>query len=108
MTTKYGYHVIQLIAHEQGRRKSFDEVKPELLKTLDRDQAERARREHVDQLRSMKLDADPDLVASLGDRYAKDASKAKATPDPNKPLVPPLVPQPAPATRQDTQPDDGG
>jgi parvulin-like peptidyl-prolyl isomerase len=59
VTTKYGYHVIQLIGREPGRQKTFEEVKPELMKTLEKDHGERYRREHVDQLRSMKLDANP-------------------------------------------------
>src|SRR5262249_11731413 len=92
------------IAHEPGRQKSFDEAKPELMKTLAKDHADRYRREHVDQLRSMKLDANPDLVAGLGDRYHDEAGKSATMPDLNKPIVPPLVPKPSKKGRAGARP----
>jgi hypothetical protein len=89
VTTKSGFHVIQLIGREPGRQRTFEEVKPELVKTLAKEHAERYAREHTDQLRSMALDADPELVGQLADRYLDKpaAPDGKAKP-PARPLIP--------------------
>jgi peptidyl-prolyl cis-trans isomerase C len=74
--SKSGYHVIQLVSREPGRQHSFDEVKDELARRMGQEQIQRYRKDHVDQLRSMALEADPDTVRALPDRYASPSSQA--------------------------------
>jgi peptidyl-prolyl cis-trans isomerase C len=50
--TKYGYHLIQLIAKYPGRQKSFDEVKPSIIAQLQREYLQ----EEMDRLRAEIVD----------------------------------------------------
>ncbi|HET6546451.1 MAG TPA: peptidyl-prolyl cis-trans isomerase, partial [Rhodanobacteraceae bacterium] len=67
--TPYGFHVLKLVAHAPDRQKSFDEVHDELVERLRTDYVGKAVQAHTGELRAKKLDADPDLVASLRTRY---------------------------------------
>lgn len=81
--TKFGYHVIQLVERKPGKPRKFEEVKDELVKKLTDENAQRFQKEHMDQLQSMAIDADPKVVESLRTRYAgAEAPTAAAMPEP--------------------------
>ncbi|MGA9422309.1 MAG: peptidylprolyl isomerase [Rhodanobacteraceae bacterium] len=67
--TRYGFHVLKLIARVPDRQQAFAEVKDKIIKKLRSDYIDKAVANHTDKLRNQKLDANPDLVASLRTRY---------------------------------------
>ncbi|MGA9342970.1 MAG: peptidylprolyl isomerase, partial [Rhodanobacteraceae bacterium] len=75
--TPYGFHVLKLISRAPDRQETFAEVKDQIIAKLRSDYVDKSVRNHSAELRSRKLDANPDLVASLRTRYAE---KPQATP----------------------------
>lgn len=85
--SQFGYHIIKMTSRTAARPRSFDEVRVAIVEELRTSLTEQRVKEHVDQLRSMSLDANPDAVASLRTRYLPspllpDISKARTTPAP--------------------------
>ncbi|MGA8277037.1 MAG: peptidylprolyl isomerase, partial [Rhodanobacteraceae bacterium] len=79
--TRYGFHILKLISHASDRQQTFAEVKDKIIEKLRSDYIEKAVANHTDKLRNQKLDANPDLVASLRTRYeSKPATPAAAEP----------------------------
>lgn len=75
--TRYGYHVILLKARQPAGKMSFETVKPKIVAELEKTYVERNKSNLVDSLRGMKIDASPELVASLRDRYTSQGPKGK-------------------------------
>jgi peptidyl-prolyl cis-trans isomerase C len=73
--TQYGYHVIQLNQRHEAKLKPFDQVKAQIIEELRREYLARQRSTVVDELRSMKIEASPEHVASLRTRYTADGPK---------------------------------
>lgn len=71
--TKFGYHVLKLIARIPDQQRSFADVRDEIIARMSNEYVEKQMKGYVDQLRSQKMDAQPEVVASLRDRYAKPA-----------------------------------
>ena len=72
--TRFGYHIIKAERIVPGHQRSFAEVKDELVKKLRKEWIDRQVQNHLDDLRSEKIDANPDLVAALRTRYASSDS----------------------------------
>lgn len=78
--TKFGYHVLKLIARIPNQQRSFADVREEIVARMSNDYVEKQMKNYVDQLRSQKMDAHPDVVASLRDRYVKQPPANAAAP----------------------------
>lgn len=77
--TGFGFHVIELVERGEPRKRSFDEVKDEIVARLRAEYAEKQVKGHTDTLRNQPIDANQELVASLRGRYASaDAASAPA------------------------------
>ena len=88
--SQFGYHVIKLSARTEAKARTYDEVSTSIVEELRTSLTEQRVQEYVDQMRSMKLDANPDAVASLRSRYAvapllPDVSKARTPPQSGMP-----------------------
>jgi peptidyl-prolyl cis-trans isomerase C len=67
--TKFGYHVLKLVAHQPDRQKSFDEIRGPLVQKLRSDWVDQRMAQYTGDLRGKPLNASPDLVASLRTRF---------------------------------------
>ena len=67
--TTYGYHVLQFVDRKPDTHRSFDDVGAALVDKLRNDWIDKQVVEHTGQMRGKPLDANPDLVASLRERY---------------------------------------
>lgn len=67
--TKFGYHVLKLVAHTPDRQKSFDEIRGPLVQKLRSDWVDQRVAQYTGDLRGKPLQASPDLVASLRTRF---------------------------------------
>ena len=80
--TAVGFQVLKLVAKEPKRRKSFDEVREQMLESMKTDFIARAVQNQADQLRNQPLDVNSDLADSLLKRYAAVSPAATPTPTP--------------------------
>lgn len=83
--TAVGFQVLKLVAKEPKRRKSFDEVRDQMLESMKAEFIARAVQNQADQLRNQPVDANSDLVDSLLKRYAATSPEAKPTSPPPAP-----------------------
>lgn len=67
--TSFGFHVIQLIERKPARERSFEEVKPELVKKVKEEHGTRAMREYIDGLRNLPLEVNEEGLLSLRARF---------------------------------------
>jgi parvulin-like peptidyl-prolyl isomerase len=67
--TKYGYHILKLIANNPPRQKTLAEVQPELVEMLKSQYIDKQRVQLLDQMAAEKNVTNPDAFASLGKRY---------------------------------------
>lgn len=67
--TQFGYHILKLDTRKAATPRSWDQVKVQAVARLQATLSDQRVKEHVDQMRSMALDANPDAVASLRTRY---------------------------------------
>jgi parvulin-like peptidyl-prolyl isomerase len=70
--SQFGYHILKAVKIVPAQPRSFDQVRAPLVQKLRADYIAQKVQDHIDGVRSRALDADPDLVASLRTRYAKD------------------------------------
>lgn len=68
--TQFGYHIIKAVRIVPAHQRSFADVKADLVQKLRKDWINKQVQNYLDNLRSKKIDANPDLVASLRTRYA--------------------------------------
>ncbi|WP_183961264.1 peptidylprolyl isomerase [Chiayiivirga flava] len=73
--TRYGYHVIKLDSRAPAVKAPFDQVKGKIIEDLRKAYIERNKSGLSDNLRSLKIEANPELVASLRSRYSPDGPK---------------------------------
>lgn len=78
--TKFGYHVIKLIARTPQQQRSFADVREEIISRMSNEYVDKQVKNYADQLRNQKMDANPDVVASLRDRYVKQPPANAAAP----------------------------
>jgi parvulin-like peptidyl-prolyl isomerase len=67
--SQFGYHLIELVSINPGRKRSFEEVQDQLVAEVQAAAVERLVKGHTDQLLSLPLTADEEAVASLRTRY---------------------------------------
>ncbi len=67
--SSFGYHVLKLISRKPDTKRSFEDVRPALVEKLRNDWIDQQVAEHTGAMRGNKLDASPDLVASLRTRF---------------------------------------
>lgn len=73
-----GYQVVKLVSAEPDILQPFSAVREKMVATLKDDYVEKQKRDFIDQLSSKKLDANPEAVASLRNRYDSAATSAPA------------------------------
>jgi peptidyl-prolyl cis-trans isomerase C len=67
--TTHGLHVIKLVERTPASTRAFADVKAEIIQRLRGEYVDKQMRTYTDTLRNLPLDANPELVASLRDRY---------------------------------------
>lgn len=77
--TDDGFVVLKLIERGPSQKKSFEEVRAQIVERLRRDYVKRMVQEHTDVLRNQPIEANPDALALLRTRY-EAATAAPATP----------------------------
>ena len=82
--TKFGYHVLKLIKRTSDEPLKFDAAKAEILEELRATYTDKAVTTHTDEVRNRHIDANPEVVASLRDRYGSVPTPGEldATPAP--------------------------
>lgn len=70
--TSFGYHVIELASRTPSRSRSFDEAKAEIMAEIDQSMRATRLQTHIDELKNMPIEADPEVVASLRTRFLPD------------------------------------
>ncbi len=75
--SQFGYHVILLVQRTESKPRSFAEVKDKIVSEMDTSMRDVRVKEHVDQLKSMPIEAEPDVVASLRNRYLLKGASAE-------------------------------
>jgi len=73
--TEFGYHVLKLVERKPDVQRAFADVKDGLVEKLRNDFIEREAKDHTNKLRGNKLDANPDLVASIRTRFLPAGAK---------------------------------
>ncbi|MBN8482352.1 MAG: peptidylprolyl isomerase [Xanthomonadales bacterium] len=68
--SQFGYHVIKLVSRSEPRQRAWSEISAGVIDDTRTRMIEARVKDHVDQLRGMALDANPDAVSSLRTRYA--------------------------------------
>lgn len=79
--SQFGYHVIVLVMRTPARPRSFDEVKQKIIDEIDNSMREAKVQTHVDQLKSIEIEATPEVVASLRTRYMPKTGTEKPVAD---------------------------
>lgn len=67
--TRFGYHVIRLDARKESVQQPLEAVQPQIVEELRKQFVDQTKGTTVDELRSKKIEADAELVASLRMRY---------------------------------------
>lgn len=89
--SQFGYHLIELVAIHPAQQQPFEQVRAQIEAEVLAAAVDRSVRAHTDQLNSLPIEADPDIVASLRTRYratpaapdaAQPASPGSSTPTP--------------------------
>jgi peptidyl-prolyl cis-trans isomerase C len=67
--TKFGYHVLKLVTRTSDTPQTFEAVKASIVDQLRTDYINKQLSTHTDGLRNAHIDANPEYIASLRDRY---------------------------------------
>ncbi len=67
--TKFGYHVVKLVARTSDTPQTFDQDNAQFVERLRTDYINKQLSDHTDALRNIHIDANPELIVSLRDRY---------------------------------------
>jgi peptidyl-prolyl cis-trans isomerase C len=76
--TKFGYHVLKLVTRTSDTPQTFDAVKASIVDQLRTDYITKQVSTHTDSLRNAHIDANPEYIASLRDRYGAAPTPADA------------------------------
>jgi len=77
--TSFGFHVIELVERSEVQKRSFEEVKPDIIARLRTEYADKQVKDHTDKIRNQSIDANQELIASLRRRYVNaDAAVSAA------------------------------
>lgn len=91
VTSSFGYHIIQVNAHEPGRTRPFEEVKPELLAEAQKEAGERAADSAIAQARA-EIAKTPSQAEAIAKKYKLKYNLVEKSP--NAGTLPELGPQP--------------
>lgn len=83
--TQFGYHVILFVNRVPPAQRTFEQARESIVKQLDSSLRDKRVKEHVDQLKGMEIEADPDVVASLRTRYLPKPQATAVEPAKNAP-----------------------
>ncbi|AVP99705.1 hypothetical protein C7S18_22125 [Ahniella affigens] len=86
--SSWGYHIIQFHGRKEPETKSFEEVKPAIVERLKSEMIRQVQSDYVQNMRSLKIEANEEGIASLRTRYGTV---------PEVPTLPRATPAPAPA-----------
>lgn len=75
--SSFGYHIIKLEQRTPARARSFEEVKKQIVTNIENTMRDARVQEHVDQLKSLPIEAVPEVVASLRTRYLPQGAEAQ-------------------------------
>ena len=75
--TRYGYHVILLEGREEAKKLPYERVESRIVEELRKNYIEKNKSSLPDALRSMPIEADKDVVASLVTRYTPAGPKGE-------------------------------
>ncbi|HET8897998.1 MAG TPA: peptidylprolyl isomerase, partial [Rhodanobacteraceae bacterium] len=78
--TQFGYHLLKAVKIVPAHQRTFEEVKPALLAKLEQDYVASHVQDHLDGIKSRKLEANMDLVKSLTSRYEPKTKPAAGSP----------------------------
>lgn len=67
--SQFGYHIIKLVSRTEPKQRTWDEISAGVIDDTRTRMTEARVKDHVDQLRGMDLDANPEVIASLRTRY---------------------------------------
>lgn len=77
VSSNFGYHLIQLVARTDSKRRSFDEVKPIIVDQLQATYLQEARNRYLAAFQSQPLTANPANVLALRSRYLPEGEGAR-------------------------------
>jgi peptidyl-prolyl cis-trans isomerase C len=80
--TEFGYHIIQLQSRTPAQRRPFEVVRAEVEAKIEAEARMRAQKEHTDNLQNLPIKAEPEVVASLRQRYDAAGNVARPYRDP--------------------------
>ncbi|HEX6833629.1 MAG TPA: peptidylprolyl isomerase [Rudaea sp.] len=69
--TKYGYHILKLVALQPGKQQTFAEVQPQLVESLRAQYIDKQRVQLLDSLAAQKNTTDTEVFTSLSTRYVQ-------------------------------------
>lgn len=72
--SQFGYHLIELVSVKPARQRSFDEVRAQIEAEVLAAAVERRLRAHRDDLNSLPIEADAEVLATLRNRYGAPES----------------------------------
>jgi peptidyl-prolyl cis-trans isomerase C len=75
-----GYAVIKLVSRAPDKQQSFAEVHDSIVDQLKSEYVAKAAQTHVDEIRNQKIDANPEMIASLRMRYGSAPPPAGMAP----------------------------
>ena len=70
--SQFGWHLIKLEAITPAHTRTFAEVHNDLVSAARKAYLDQKKKDFIDELRNMKIEAEPDVVASLRTRYEND------------------------------------
>lgn len=76
--SSFGYHIIKLEQRTAAKPRSFDEVRQQIVASIENTLRETRVQEHIDELKSLPIEATPEVVASLRSRYLPPSARAEA------------------------------
>lgn len=76
--SKFGFHVLQLVAKLPAKPAVFEDVRARIEAAMLKDYVNDAVQRHTDELRNLPIDANPELVASLRTRYINQPASGTA------------------------------
>lgn len=76
--SQFGYHIIKLVKLTPGKKRSYAEVKKDLVASLRADYIAKQVQHHLNVIRNRTIDPNPAAIAALSHRYPAPQSAAKS------------------------------
>lgn len=78
--TQYGFHILKLVKLDPPKVPAFEEVRESIVSRLGAEWMEQQIRGHLDGLRNQPMDPQPEVLATLRDRFPAPAAAAAPAP----------------------------